>query len=58
MSTKKMSRRESQLFAERVVHFYSIVANGNKSETVRHFGKEGFPEKKLYDIIQRYKTGG
>ena len=45
MSTMKINRRESQILAERVVHFYSIVANGNKSETVRHFGKEGFPER-------------
>ena len=47
---------ERQLIANRVVHFYSEIANYNKVETVNHFIKEGLKRRTIYDILKRFET--
>jgi hypothetical protein len=52
------NRLRNELFAKRVVHFYSEISGFNKNETVKHFLAEGAKDNTLYGIIRRYHNTG
>jgi len=56
--SEKMGRRESQLLAERVVHYYAECTGSDKKKTCHHFRDEGVPKRTIYGILQRYEASG
>ena len=52
MSTKRLSRSESEPLPKSVVHYYSNILNGNRSVTIEYFPEEGYSLRKLYKIIE------
>jgi hypothetical protein len=49
---------ESQVIADRVVHFYANIANYKKAITVKHFVSEGIKQRRIYYILERYESTG
>ena len=58
MSTKRLSRSESEPLPKSVVHCYSNVVNGNKLANIKYFPEEGYSLRTLYKIIKRYTKEG
>ena len=54
----KMSRKENEFFAKRVIHFYKYQTNSNKTITVNHFENEGRRRTSIYRIIKRNEETG
>ena len=55
MSTKRLSRSESEPLPKSVVHYYNNIVNGNRSVTIEYFPEEGYSLRTLYKIIEIYK---
>jgi transposase len=49
---------ESQVIADRVVYFYTKIANYKKAITVEHFVSEGIKQRRIYYILERYESTG
>ena len=53
-----MNRKERQVIAKRVVHYYTKIVDFNKLKTVKHFTEEGEDRNTIYKILQRYDRRG
>jgi transposase len=53
-----MIRKENEIFAKRVVQFYTQYAKCNSLATFNHFKAEGKAKSTIYGIISRYKQQG
>jgi hypothetical protein len=51
---KKFNRLQNQLFAKRVVQFFTNEADHRKNPTCKHFMKEGKRRSTILKIIDRY----
>ncbi len=51
---EKFNRHENQLFAKRVVQFFTNEADHRKNPTCKHFMKEGKRRSTILRIIDRY----
>lgn len=58
MTTNRLTPSESQRLSERVVHFYSNVANSDRSATIGHFLAEGYKKRTLNNIFDRLRKRG
>lgn len=48
---KRKSHKESQLFSNRVAHYYQNVVNSDKKKTIQHFLEGGENRRTIYNVI-------